>query len=193
MAFRSYSCVEFGAVVDHVGVFGNEVDVELATTALSVAAYRGDTKIILYLLGVDVNLPAEDPGQRLIGAAVYGGQTAAVKLLLHRVDLAPLQQGRRDMVSGAVMYGTPELLPLLLDALVDQNIDALSKPGLTCEAAGCRDLGIVKLLLARGVRMEKKAGSSVSLLDKRSKKDDAQVGMLDIEGERFGSGSKKDD
>lgn len=133
---------------------------------------------------MDVNLPAEDPGQRLIGAAVYRSQTAAVKLVWqHGVDPAALQQGRRDMVSAAVMCGTPELLQLLLDALVDQNIDALSKAGLICQAAGCRDPGLVKLLLERGPSIEEKAGASVSLLDKLSKKDDAQDGMRDIEGE----------
>lgn len=141
----------------------NKVDQREKNTPLSVAAAHGKLDIAEYLLTHGAN-PNTGPKKYCpIMTAAYRGHTDIVKLLLaHGVDLTSLRNPHADVLVSACERAPPGLVALLLDAgqglKVDGNNDDPRKQGPLHVAAECGNVGIIKLLLERGAKVDARRG-----------------------------------
>lgn len=129
-----------------------DIDAEQAGTAISAAAFRGNTDAIEYLLqhGADPN--AGPVTEHPIVTAVHGSQTDSIRLLLaHGVDLVGVHNSAVDLMWHATEHGPREMVELLLDAYEALGMAeaVVDDHQLLYNAVFFQELGVTQLLLER--------------------------------------------
>lgn len=151
-------CLEFGADINAVGVLGMEFFqvYQQATTALTVAARRGDIPMMTFLLDQGADPDAGLPMRRPIVAAASSGRIDAFRFLLqHGVDMVGLQDYTTDLLEIGCTHGDAELVALMIDTLVERNVgfsavSLIDESGLIYLATREGKIDILRMLLKRG-------------------------------------------
>lgn len=130
----------------------NPIDMEWAGTAISVAACRGNTDVIEYLLQRGADLDAGPISEHPIVTAVGGSQTDSIHLLLaHVMDLVRIRNSAVDLMWHATQKGSHEMVELLLDAyeVLGMGEVVLDDLEILYNTVVCRKLGVTHLQLER--------------------------------------------
>lgn len=151
-------CLEFGADIDAVGVLGMEFFqvYQQPTTALTVAARRGDIPMMTFLLDQGADPDAGLPMRRPIVAAASSGRIDAFRFLLqHGVDMVGLQDHTADLLEIGCTHGDAELVALMIDTLVERNlgfgtVSLIDGSGLIYLATREGKIDILRMLLKCG-------------------------------------------
>ena len=158
----------------------NAKDSTFGSTALSLAALFGHTKVVALLLeaGAEVNARNRDGGTPLHNAAFLGQYEAAALLLENSADVSIRNgDGGTPLDAAAVDWETTRFIAGLLNIRIDEEkvetgrakviallhqhgatTNARSESGTLCDAVRNRDLRAVKAQLANGVDID--AGDS---------------------------------